>query len=407
MTLDQKAFFSGRCVLVNGPIIVGAGPSGLAVAACLKRQGVPFVIVERASCIASLWQNRTYDRLSLHLPKQFCQLPHAPFPESYPEYPSRDQFVDYLESYAKRFEIEPRFGETVRNAVYDETCGLWRVRTSDGGSETEYICRWLVVASGENAEKVEPKVEGSAEFSGRVMHACEYKSGKEFAGKRVLVVGCGNSGMEVSLDLCNHRAFPSMVVRSSVHVLPREILGRSTYDVASTMMKWMPVWVVDMLLLAATRLILGNTEEYGLKRPSIGPLQLKNTQGKTPVLDVGAVSKIRSGHIKIVPGIKKFNRAGVELVDGQIVQVDSVIWATGYSSNVPSWLKESEFFSKDGFPRCPFPNGWKGKDGLYAVGFARKGIAGASMDAVKVAQDIGKMWNQETMMHKNHSVGLA
>ncbi|GFP96185.1 indole-3-pyruvate monooxygenase PjYUCCA3 [Phtheirospermum japonicum] len=407
MTLDQEAFFSGRCIIVNGPVIVGAGPSGLAVAACLRRQGVPFVIVERASCIASLWQNRTYDRLSLHLPKQFCQLPHAPFPESYPEYPSRSQFVDYLESYARRFQIQPRFGETVRHAVHDQACGLWRVRTSADGGETEYICRWLVVASGENAEKVVPEFEGAADFGGRMMHACEYKSGKEFGGKRVLVVGCGNSGMEVALDLTNHHAFPSLVVRSSVHVLPREILGKSTYEIAGTMMKWVPVWVVDRVLLAAARLILGSTEEHGLKRPSIGPLQLKDTQGRTPVLDIGAVSKIRSGDIKIVPGIKKFVRAGVELVNGDLLQVDSVIFATGYSSNVPLWLKESEFFTKDGFPRSPFPNGWKGKDGLYAVGFARKGLAGASMDAVKVAQDIGKLWNQETMMQKNHSVGLA
>ena len=88
---------------MNGPVIVGAGPSGLAVGAGHKTQGVPFIILERANCIASLWQNNTYDRLKLHLPKRFCQLPNFPFPEDFPEYPTKRQFIAYLESYAKHF----------------------------------------------------------------------------------------------------------------------------------------------------------------------------------------------------------------------------------------------------------------------------------------------------------------
>ncbi|XP_051128000.1 probable indole-3-pyruvate monooxygenase YUCCA5 [Andrographis paniculata] len=400
---EQDDFFTGRCILVNGPVIVGAGPSGLAVAAGLKQQGVPFVMLERANCIASLWQNRTYDRLNLHLPKQFCELPYIPFPENFPEYPTKHQFLDYLKSYAKYFEIEPTFNQAVQSAKYDETCGLWRVKTvSSNDSTTEYICRWLVVASGENAEKVVPEFEGSQEFSGNVVHACDYKTGEDFRGKRVLVVGCGNSGMEVSLDLCNHDAVPSMVVRSSVHVLPREILGKSTFELAVWMTKWLPVWAVDKMLVAAARLSLGNIEKYGVKRPSMGPLQLKNTIGKTPVLDMGTLSRIKSGDIRIVPGIKRFQESGVELVNGELLEIDSVILATGYSSNVPSWLKESNFFSRDGFPRSPFPNGWKGKAGLYAVGFTRRGLSGASLDAIRVAQDIGKIWNQETKQ-KSHS----
>lgn len=228
-TFDPEDLFKRRCIWVNGPVIVGAGPSGLAVAACLKDQGVPFIILERANCIASLWQNRTYDRLKLHLPKQFCQLPNVPFPEDFPEYPTKFQFISYLESYAKHFSIAPQFNETVQSAKYDETFGLWRIKTirkikklgglSSGGCaecEVEYICRSLVVATGENSEKVVPEFEGLGEFGGHVMHACDYKSGEGYGGQKVLVVGCGNSGMEVSLDLCNHNANPSLVVRSSV-----------------------------------------------------------------------------------------------------------------------------------------------------------------------------------------------
>ncbi|URD95937.1 monooxygenase [Musa troglodytarum] len=417
---DRDELLPRRCVWVNGPIIVGAGPSGLAVAACLREQGVPFVILERADCIASLWQKRTYDRLRLHLPKQFCQLPKLPFPEEFPEYPTRKQFIGYLESYAKQFEISPRFNQSVQSAKYDETSGLWRVTAvvagDDSGNrsaEVEYIGRWLVAATGENAEKVVPELEGLEEFGGDVKHVCDYKSGEAYQGKRVLVVGCGNSGMEVSLDLCDHDASPSMVVRDSalwwrpngvgppsslqVHVLPREVLGKSTFELAVLLMKWLPLWLADRILVVLAWLVLGNVEKLGLKRPSTGPLELKNAQGRTPVLDIGALGKIRSGEIKVVPGIKRFIPGKVELVDGQLLDVDSVILATGYRSNVPRWLRGSDFFfSKDGLPKSPFPNGWKGSSGLYAAGFTRRGLSGAAADAVRIADDIGRLWKEES-----------
>jgi indole-3-pyruvate monooxygenase len=124
-------------------------------------------------------------------------------------------------------------------------------------------------------------------------------------------------------------------------VLPREIFGKSTFELAVTLMKRLPIWMVDKILLVLTRMILGNIEKYGIKRPCIGPLELKNTSGKTPVLDIGALEKIRSGKIKVVPGIKKFSAGKVELVDGNVLDIDSVVLATGYRSNVPSWLKVS------------------------------------------------------------------
>ncbi|KAE8686064.1 putative indole-3-pyruvate monooxygenase YUCCA3 [Hibiscus syriacus] len=402
--LDQDQDLSQcKWTLVNGPVIVGAGPSGLATAACLREEGVPFVVLERAECIASLWQKRTYDRLKLHLPKKFCQLPRLPFPEDFPEYPTKKQFIEYLESYAKHFDINPKFNECVESASYDETSGFWRVKTVSNEVEFEYICRWLVVATGENAECIVPNIEGLAKFGGEVIHACEYKSGEKFQGQKVLV-GCGNSGMELSLDLCNHNASPSMVVRSSVHVLPREVFGNSTFEIAVLMMKWLPLWLVDKLMLILAWLVLGNIEKYGLKRPSMGPLELKNTKGKTPVLDIGALEKIKSGDINDVPGIKCFSYKQVELVNGEKLDIDAVILATGYRSNVPSWLKEGDFFCKNGFPKAPLPHGWKGNGGLYAVGFTRRGLSGAASDAMRIAQDIGKLWNDETKQHKKIAI---
>lgn len=186
-----------------------------------------------------------------------------------------------------------------------------------------------------------------------------------------------------------------------VHVLPREIFGKSTFELAMFMLKWLPLWLVDKLLLILAWFILGNIEKYGMKRPKMGPLQLKNTRGKTPVLDIGALEKIRSGNIDVVNGeIKRFSCGTVELVNGEKLEIDSVVLATGYCSNVPYWLQESEFFSKTGLPNSPFPNGWKGKNGLYAVGFTGRGLSGASADAMKISQDIGKVWKEDLKQKK-------
>ncbi|XP_047338742.1 indole-3-pyruvate monooxygenase YUCCA2-like [Impatiens glandulifera] len=385
---------SVKRVWVPGPVIIGAGPSGLAVAACLKEKGVPSLILERSNCIASLWQLKTYNRLRLHLPKQYCELPLIPFPSNYPTYPSKQQFVSYLEGYARHFGLEPAFGETVVSAEFDTACGFWRVKSEGLKEVREYVCRWLIVATGENAEELVPNIEGMEGFSGPIVHTSCYKSGECFKEKKVLVVGCGNSGMEVCLDLCNHQAKPSLVVRDSVHVLPQEMLGGSTFGISMCLLKWFPIKLVDQFLLIMSSLMLGDTAQLGLTRPELGPLQLKNSYGKTPVLDIGTLARIRAGDIKVCPGIKRLTHHQVEFLDGRKENIDAIILATGYKSNVPTWLKETSFFSKkDGFPQKPFPCSWKGENGLYAIGFTKRGILGASMEARWIADDIKKQWN--------------
>lgn len=380
-------------IWIPGPVIIGAGPSGLAAAACLKTKGIPSTILEKEDCLVSLWKFKTYDCLKLHLPKEACQLPHMAFPPEFPAYPTKQQFISYLEAYANHFSIVPVFRQEVRWAKYDATMRFWRVKTND----SEFVCLWLIVATGENAEPVMPDIAGISDFRGRLMHTSIYKNGADFKGSKVLVVGCGNSGMEVSLDLCNNGAEVSLVVRNKLHILPREVLGKSTFALSMWLLKWFPVRLVDKLLHLCSRLILGDTCQIGIKRPNIGPLELKNTIGKTPVLDVGAITKIKSREIKVVCGIRRFTTKGVEFVDGTMEDFESVILATGYKSNVKSWLKEgNHFFQKDGCQKNPFPNDWKGKNKVYSVGFTSQGLFGVSTDAQRVAEDIAKQWTSET-----------
>lgn len=122
-------------------------------------------------------------------------------------------------------------------------------------------------------------------------------------------------------------------------------MGKSTFELAMLLMKWVPLWLVDKMLLLFSWLIFGDIQKFGLKRPKVGPLELKNKEGKTPVLDIGALEKIRSGKIKVIESeIKSFNSNGVFFMDGNSMEFDAVILATGYRSNVPSWLQVSYNF---------------------------------------------------------------
>ncbi|KAF0894692.1 hypothetical protein E2562_001984 [Oryza meyeriana var. granulata] len=196
-------------------LIIGAGPAGLATAACKARWRVPYVVVERESCSASLWRQHTYDRLKLHLGKEFCELPHMAYPAGMPTYVPRKRFIEYLDGYGERFGIRPRYRTTVESVVYDGGRKRWAVSAWDvaTNSEVKFVVQFLVVATGENSVTNIPPVPSLTGFAGETIHSSAYKSGRCYAGKSMLVIGAGNSGMEIAYDLATHGANTSIVVR--------------------------------------------------------------------------------------------------------------------------------------------------------------------------------------------------
>lgn len=201
-------------------IIVGAGPSGLATSACLNRQNISNIVLEKEDCCGSLWKKRAYDRLKLHLAKQFCQLPHMPYPQGTPKYIPRKGFVEYLDNYVSRFGISPRCNRNVESASYAVRPQKWFVMARNVASNVQemYSGKFLVVATGENSEGYIPKLSGFESFKGVSMHSSKYENGKPFTGKEVLVIGCGNSGMEIAYDLTNYNAKTSICIRHPVNV---------------------------------------------------------------------------------------------------------------------------------------------------------------------------------------------
>ncbi|KAH7517137.1 hypothetical protein FEM48_Zijuj09G0030400 [Ziziphus jujuba var. spinosa] len=345
-------------------ITVGAGPSGLAAAGCLSHLSIPHTVLEREDCSASLWRKYTYDRLHLHLRKHVCELPHMPFPSDFPNYVPKNQFVQYMDDYASHFKIAPLFQRSVESASFDEVSKKWKVIARHGGSGEieEHLGRFLVVASGETANPHVPKVEGLETFPGDVLHSTQYKNGKGFENKNVLVVGSGNSGMEIALDLANYGAKTSILIRSPVHILTREIMYWT-----GMLFKYLSFNTVDSLAVLLSKLVFGDLSKYGIRRPTEGgPF-----------------------YMKVLPeGIECIKGNEVVLRNGKSYQFDAIVFCTGFKRSTNLWLKDDCLLNEDGFAKQSYPNHWKGKNGLYCVGLSGRGLYGAKVDAINVANDI-------------------
>ncbi|KAE8694118.1 putative indole-3-pyruvate monooxygenase YUCCA10 [Hibiscus syriacus] len=370
-------------------VIVGAGPSGLATSACLSVHSIPHVILEREDVYASLWKKRAYDRLKLHLAKEFCALPFKPHSPDSPTYIPKDMFVDYLDDYVKNFNIQPLYRRSVELAFYDKATGKWRIeaKNMESGAVEVYVAEFLVIASGENSAKYVPDLPGLDTFKGEIIHSNEYKSGDKYKNNEVLVVGCGNSGMEIAYDVSNFGVPTSIVIRSPFHVVTKEIVR-----IGMVFSKYIPIRIVDFMAVWMSKIVFGDLSKYGIHKPKEGPFFLKATAGRAPVIDVGTIGKIKSKEIKVVPAISKIDGKKVIFEDGVERKFDVIIFATGYRSATNKWLKDYDYaLNEEGMPKNNFPHHWKGENNLYCCGLSRRGLLGVSMDAVIIANDIKKV----------------
>jgi cation diffusion facilitator CzcD-associated flavoprotein CzcO len=341
-------------------IIVGAGPAGLAVGACLGRAGVPATILEQGGQVAAAW-HRHYSRLHLHTDKARSQLPFAGFSRECPRYPSRQQVIDYLRAYAETFRLDIRLGVRVVDA--HPVDGGWELRTQD----EIHRCRNLVLATGLNHEPCLPMWPGQPSFRGRLIHSSEYRDGAPFRGQRVLVVGFGNSGGEIAIDLCEHGADPSIAVRGPVNVVPRELFGIPIQAV-SLLQSRLPPRVADLVSRPILRLVMGDLARLGLAKGRDGPMTQIRRRGRIPLIDVGTIELIRRGRIAVCGGVASFTPDGVVFADGTRRAFDAVILATGYRPRVDAFLRgASAALDQGGTPISA--GGATAIPGLYCCGF--------------------------------------
>lgn len=363
-------------------LVVGASIAGLALGACLQKQGIEHIIIEKGSQLAMPWRNH-YNRLHLHTNKRISHLPYKKFGKNIPRYPSRQKVIDYLEDYQRAFNIQPLFNTEAKEIKKED--GYWITETNRGVFKSKY----LLMATGAFGKPKPVRFEGMETFTGRLLHSCDYKSGKAFRGQRVLVVGFGNSACEIAIDLYEEGALPFMAVRSPVNVIPRDVAGIPILEISQIMSR-LPPRLADVLAAPLIRMVIGNVEKLGLHKMPYGPFVQIKENGSVPVLDIGVVKHIREGHIKICSGIDRINKSTVHFSDGRQAGFDAIVAAIGYTSNCTDIL-HVEQHRFDDLKNPVDKQSYFGADGLYFCGYwvgPTGQIREIAADAQKIAKDI-------------------
>ncbi len=304
-------------------VVIGGGPGGLAVAGALKRSGVDALVVEQESALGASWR-RHYDRLHLHTARWLSGLPGFGIPRSYGRWVSREDFVAYLEEYAKRLRLNVRTGTAIERI--EEDPDGWRLRIAAG----DIVARTVVVATGYNRVPEVPDWPGWEKFEGSVVHAADYRNGTPYRGRSVLVVGSGNSGTEIAVDLVESGAGRVYIsVRTPPNIQRRAVLGLPT-QVIGVLVSRLPGPVIDRLSLVLQARAIGSLEKFGLPAPTWGVYSRVTQDEQIPVIDVGFLDAIRRGEVAVVPGVERFEGTDVVLEGDRRLTVDDVVAATGY-----------------------------------------------------------------------------
>jgi cation diffusion facilitator CzcD-associated flavoprotein CzcO len=324
-------------------IIVGAGPAGLACAMTMRAAGLDVAVLEKAANVGSAWR-RHYDRLHLHTDRKHSGLPGMEMPSTYPTYPSRQQLVAYLESYAAHFDIRPVFNLTVGSIQRDGV--QWCAHTTHGSIRAPIV----IVATGLADAPYRPSWPGLAAYRNPVIHSSEYRNPQRFAAKRVLVVGFGNSGGEIALDLAEAGVDVALAVRGPVQILPRDLLGFPILAWA-ILYRPLPARLVDFINAPILRLALGSIEKLGLQRAAKGPRQMVEEDGRVPLIDIGTLDKIRNGSIQIRRDIDRLTSDSVVFTDATQERFDAIILATGFRPDLRQLVGDVDgVFDRHGMP---------------------------------------------------------
>ncbi|MEO7422594.1 MAG: NAD(P)/FAD-dependent oxidoreductase [Ornithinibacter sp.] len=373
-------------------VVIGAGPGGLAVAAALGERGVEALVLDGAPGVGSSWRGH-YDRLRLHTPRRWSGLPGLPIPRRYGRWVAREDVVAYLEQYAAHHRLRLRLRSRARRVVRGEADSRLVVELEDG---TRIGAEHVVLATGYNHTPVDPGWPGQDDFSGELTFARDYRNGRPYAGRDVLVVGSGNTGMEIATDLAEHGATRVwLAVRTAPHILPRSRLGWPA-QATGILVRRLPPRLVDRVAGVLAVVQEPDLTDRGLPKPTTG-LYSEVLRGRVPVQDVGIVSALRQGAVQPVAAVERLEGPDVVLADGTRIAPGAVIVATGYTAGLEGLVGELHVLNERGLPVVHGAHEVPGLPGLWFTGFTNP-ISGMlrelRIDAQRIAREIASQGDE-------------
>ncbi len=345
-------------------LIIGAGLAGLAAAVRLGQLGVPAEILELAENVGSSWRQR-YDRLRMNTCRWNIMLWFGRFPKGTPAFPTRDEFVRYMESYVSKHDLRVTFGVKVDRI--DRAADGWRLATSAG----ERTAREVIVATGQERVPKIPDWPERDRFPGRLLHSAQYRNSSEFRGKDMLVVGSGCSGMDIAGDLIQGGAAR---VRLAVRTPPHIVMRTSAWgpnDLHEAVLQRLPPGIADSIDVFIRLKTVGDLAPWGLTLPEEGTYTISRREDVEPtIIDPDVVEAIKGGRIEIVPGVSSVDPNGVQLDDGTAFCPDAIIAATGFRTGLEPFVGHLGVLDDHGVPRSKH-------DSATAAGLCFLGYEGA------------------------------
>ena len=322
--------------------VVGAGPAGLALARALNTLGISFDLYERHRSIGGIWDQSNpgspvYDSTHFISSKTQSHFFDFEMPADYPDYPSHRLILDYLQAFARAYGLEAHIHFSTGVDRVESIADGWRVSLSTG--ETR-IYRWFVAATGTNWHPRVPEYPGT--FTGEARHAVTYRSPEEFRGKRVLVVGAGNSGCDIACDAARTAKAAFISMRRGYHFIPKHVFGKP-FDVFAQEGRHLPLWLSQILLSRLLRLLNGDLTRFGLKAPDHKVLQ------SHPIVNSQLLHHLSHGDLAAKPDVSRLEEGEVQFTDGTREPIDLVIYATGYRWQLP-YLEDGLLTWHDGRP---------------------------------------------------------
>lgn len=354
-------------------VIVGGGASGLAAAGALAQRGLQAVVLDRDDEIGGTWARR-YERLHLHTVRQFSGLPGLKIPRDYGRYVSKDHYARYLSNYAERLGLDVQLGQEVTSVR-----PAWTAETKDATWEGQVV----VVATGKYARKRLPGWPGLDTFDGPVVHSVDYRTGRDFAGKRVLVVGAGNSGSEIAADLAEQgAAHVAIAIRTAPPITSREVLGVPV-QLWSIALSRFPPGLIEPFASRLRKLATRDLPQYGIGEAGWSPLIAR----KPPVIDVGFLRELRARRIHVRPDVTRLAPGRVVFADGADEPFDAIVAATGFTTGLEQLLADPSVLDEQGLPRKMHP---ENHPGLYFMGFVET-VRGQLFEANREAQKLAEL----------------